>query len=45
MESLPGENVRSYVRKVLTDYWGYRSALKQDTGALEIASLAPSLGG
>ncbi len=45
MESLPGENVRTYVRKVLADYWGYRTALKQDTGAMEIAAVAPALGG
>lgn len=45
MESLPGENVRTYVRKVLVDYWGYRTALKQDTGAMEIAAIAPALGG
>ncbi len=40
MESLPGESVRGYVRKVLADYWGYRAALKQDTGAFELAALA-----
>lgn len=45
VESLPGENVRSYVRRVLADYWGYRTALKQDTGALELAAVAPTLGG
>ena len=45
MESLPGEGVRSYVRKVLADYWGYRAALKQETGAMEIAAIAPALGG
>lgn len=45
VESLPGESARSYVRRVLADYWGYRSALKQDTGALEIAAVAPALGG
>ncbi len=45
MESLPGENVRVYVRKVLADYWGYRHAMKQETGALELAALAaPALG-
>ena len=45
MESLPGEGVRAYVRKVLADYWGYRTALKQETGAMEIAAVAPVLGG
>ena len=45
VESLPGENVRTYVRHVLADYWGYRTALKQDTGAMEIAAVAPALGG
>ena len=40
MESLPGESVRGYVRKVLADYWGYRFALKQDAGAFELAALA-----
>lgn len=40
MESLPGESVRGYVRKVLADYWGYRAALNQDTGAFELAALA-----
>ncbi len=45
VESLPGENVRTYVRKVLADYWGYRNALKQETGAMEIAAVAPALGG
>ena len=45
MESLPSETVRTYVRRVLTDYWGYRTALKQDTGAMEIAAMAPVLGG
>ena len=45
MESLPGEGVRAYVRKILTDYWGYRAAMKQDTGAMELATLAPALGG
>lgn len=45
VESLPGEKVRSYVRRVLADYWGYRSALKQETGAMELAAVAPALGG
>ena len=45
MESLPGEGVRTYVRKVLSDYWAYRAALKQETGAMEIAAVAPALGG
>ena len=40
LESLPGESVRGYVRKVLADYWGYRVALKQDAGAFELAALA-----
>ena len=40
LESLPGEAVRGYVRKVLADYWGYRFALKQDAGAFELAALA-----
>ena len=39
MESLPGEAVRGYVKRVLTDYLGYRSAMRQETGALEIAAL------
>ena len=39
LESLPGESVRGYVRKVMADYWGYRFALKQDAGAFELASL------